>query len=160
MSDTAPLPVDERLATDVARADRSGDWADLLADAIDSGRLDPACLLREDYELVSDIPSLDLLAFGTRATDLARGTAQRRGGRDEVGRAAFRILRRAAEGALDDESAPYVGAAALNFHAHEDTQRRILAPGQRRHWLHWAAQVPAPARTRLLAFAEATLDVA
>lgn len=160
MFDTAPLPVDELLAAEVAQAGRDGDWVDVLGEAIDSGRLDPARLLREDYELVSDIPSLDLLAFGTRPTELARVMDQLRDGRDEVGRAAFRILRTASEGDLDDEAAPYVAAAALNVHADEQAQRRILAPGQRPHWLHWAELVPAPARTRLLAFAEATVDVA
>jgi hypothetical protein len=160
MFDTAPLPLDERLAREVARVSSRGDWADVLAVAIEAGRLDPADLLREDYELVSDIPSLDLLTFGTRPTDLARVMDQRRDGRDEVGRAAFRILRQASEGALDDAAAPYVAAAALNVHAREHAQRRVLAPGQRARWLHWAELVPAPGRARLLAFAEAPVDVA
>jgi hypothetical protein len=158
MFDTAPLTVDEGIASDVARS--AGAWRDVLADAVDDDRLDPGCLLREDYELMSDIPSLGLLEFGTRPTDLGTVLAQLGEGRDEVGRAAFRILRRASEGALDDEAAPYVGAAALNAHAHRDAQRRILAPGQRPLWIHWAALVPPPARTRLLMFAEATLEAA
>ena len=160
MFDTAPLPLDVEIATEVARAGTHDEWADVLAEAIDDGRLDPARLLREDYELMSDIPSLDLLAFGTRPAELARVMTQLREGRDEVGRAAYRILQQASEGGLDDDAAPYVAAASLNVHAQEDAGRRILSPGQQRHWLRWAGLVPAPARTRLLAFAEATAEVA
>ena len=159
MFDTAPLPVDEEIAAEVARAGFE-DWADVLAEAIDDGRLDPARLLRADYELMSDIPSLDLLAFGTGPADLARVMSQLRKGRDEVGRAAYRILQQASVGALEDDAAAYVGAAALNVHAHADARRRILAPGQQGDWLRWAELVPAPARTRLVAFAEATRNVA
>jgi len=160
MFDTAPLPVDDHLATHVARAGRESEWAEVIADAIEGGGLDPGCLLREDYELLSDIPSLDLLAFGTQPTDLARVIDQLRDGRDEVGRAAFRVLRKASDGALGDEAAPYVAAAVLNVHALEQARRRILARGQRSRWLHWAELSPDPARSRLLAFAEATFDAA
>jgi hypothetical protein len=132
----------------------------VLASAIDDGRLDPARLLREDNELMSDIPSLDLPAFGTRPAELERVMSQLRAGRDEVGRAAYRILQRASEGAPDDEDASHVGAAALTVHAHQDAQRRILSPGQQRHWVRWAGLVPSPARTRLMAFAEATAEAA
>ncbi len=98
------------------------------------------------------------LMFDTAPLPLHRVMTQLREGRDEVGRAAYRILQRASEGALDDDAAAYVGAAALNVHAQEDARRRILSPGQQRHWVRWAGLVPPPARTRLLAFAEATAE--
>jgi len=160
MFDIAPLPIDEPTATEVAQCSSRGGWSEALAKAIDDGRLDPASLLREDYELMSDIPSLELLAFGTKPTELARVMAQLREGRDEIGRAAFRILRLASVGLLEDEAAPYVGAASLNVHAHEHAQKRILATGQQAHWLRWAELVPAPARTRLMGFAAASSDAA
>jgi hypothetical protein len=160
MFDIAPLPLDEQLATEVARTGADDTWSDVLADAIEDARLDPASLLREDYELLTDVPSLDLLTFGTQATDLARVMTQLRQGRDEIGRAAFRILRSASEGSLGEASAPYVAAACLNVHAYEDARRRILAPGQRGQWLRWAELVPQPARARLLTYAEATADAA
>lgn len=160
MFDTVPLPLPEPVATDVACTSAAAGWVDVLADAIVHGRLDPGRLLREDYQLVSDIPSLDLLAFGTRPGDLPRVTAQLHEGRDEIGRAAFRILRLAAVGTLEDDAAPYVGAACLNARAHASAQQRILAPGQQTRWLRWAELVPAPARTRLLGFAETTVDAA
>jgi hypothetical protein len=158
--DTAPMPVDERIATDVARCQGRAEWAEVLQWAIDERRIDPEDLLREDYELMSDIPSWELLKFGTRPTDLARVTAQLQEGRDEIGRAAFRVLRLASLGTLDDDAAPYVAAACLNARAHEHAHKSILAAGQQRQWLRWAALVPAPARTRLLRFAEATADAA
>src|SRR3954452_7241979 len=160
MFDTAPLAISKGIATEVARCDRPVGWVDILADAIDQRRLDSECLLREDYELLSDIASLDLVVFGTKPTDVSRVMAQLRGGRDEVGRAAFRILRLASGGTVEGAAAPYVGAACLNVHAHENALTRILAPGQRRQWLRWAELVPEPARGRLLGFAEATADAA
>jgi hypothetical protein len=160
MFDTAPLAVSEEIATEVARCDRPVGWVDVLVHAIGRRRLDPECLLREDYELLSDIPSLDLLAFGTHPAELPRVMAQLRDGRDEVGRAAFRILRFAAEGALEPADAPYVAAASLNVHAHGEAVRRILAPGQQQVWLGWAELVPDPARARLLHFARSTAEAA
>jgi hypothetical protein len=160
MFDTTPLAVDERTARDVARATTADGWVEVLQAAIEEGRLSESDLLREDYELMTDVPSLGLVAFGTRAADLARVMAQLREGRDEVGRAAFRILRRATEGALDDADAPYVAAAVLNVHAYGEVQRVILTPGQQRLWLRWAERVPEPARDRLLRFAGSTADAA
>jgi hypothetical protein len=160
MFDTAPLPVDEHTATEVARCRSLGGWSDVLLAALDNRRLGRGQLMREDYELMTDVLSLDLLAYGTRPTDLARVTAQLRQGRDEVGRAAFRVLRLASVGVPSDEDAPYVAAACLNVRAHAQAQQRILAPGQRRHWLRWAELAPPPARARLLGFAEATADAA
>jgi hypothetical protein len=160
MFDMPPLPLDEQLATEIATTGADNRWSKVLADAIEEGRLDPATLLREDYELLTDVPSLDLLTFGTPDSDLARVMTQLREGRDEIRRAAFRILRSASEGSLGDASAPYVAAACLNVHAHKDVRRRILSPGQRAAWLRWAELVPPPAMTRLLTYAEATSDAA
>jgi hypothetical protein len=159
MFDTVPLAVDEDTARKVARS--TGDsWADALLAAIASGRLDGGDLLREDYELMSDVPPLSLLEFGTRPTDLARAMSDLMNGRDEVGRAAFRILRSASTGALDDAAAPYVASAVLNVRGYAEAQRAILAPGQHAHWLRWAELTPDPAQARLLRFAEQTATVA
>jgi hypothetical protein len=75
--------------------------------------------------------------------------ASLREGRDEVGRAAFRLLRSAADGGLDLDQAPYVAAAALNPHAYAEARRMLSAPRER--WRAWAELVPEPARARLLA---------
>lgn len=160
MFDTAPLAVDEETAHDVARATSPDGWVATLQHAIERGRLSGSDLLREDYELMTDVPSNVLLAFGTRGSDLARVRAQLGEGRDEIGRAAFRILRRATEGSLADAEAPYVAAAVLNAHAYGEAQRAILAPGQRGAWLHWAERASEPARGRLLRFADETADAA
>jgi hypothetical protein len=159
MFDTAPLGVDELTAREVATdVDGSeGDrWADAVLSAIEEGRLDPGDLLREDYELLTDVLSIGLLEFGTRPTDLWRVMDQLHRGRDEIGRAAFRVLRSAAAGELGDDAAPYVAAAVLNVHAYAEAQRAILAPGQGEQWRHWAELVPEPARARLRGFADRT----
>ena len=69
------------------------------------GRLTPDALLREDYELATDVQELDLLRFGTARRDLDRVMGQLWEGRDEVGRAAYRILRRALDGDVDEGDA-------------------------------------------------------
>ncbi|MGI8522977.1 MAG: hypothetical protein ACR2K3_06660 [Nocardioides sp.] len=161
MFDTAPLVVDEVTAREVAhRRSHPGGWVEAVRDALDEGRIEPGQLLREDYELVTDVLSLGLVEFATPAAELPRVMAQLRDGRDEVGRAAFRVLRSAAEGSLDEEAAPYVAAAVLNVHAHGEAQRTILAARQQERWSHWAALVTDPARSRLLGFARATADAA
>jgi hypothetical protein len=160
MFDQAPLAVDERTAREVAHSTTTASWVVALRAAIDMRRLSGSDLLHEDYELMTDVPSLGLVAFGTRPADLARVMTQLREGRDEVGRAAFRILRRAAEGSLEDAAAPYVAAAVLNVPAYGEAQRAVLAPGQQGIWLHWAERVPEPARGRLLGFAAGTADAA
>jgi hypothetical protein len=72
-----------------------------------------------------------------------------------VGRAAFRVLRQAAEGLLaGDERAPYVAAAVLNPHAYDEAKRRLVAPGSPVDWLRWAELAPDPARARLRHLAE------
>ncbi len=159
MFDIAPLAVDDTTAREVAGSAGDG-WADALMVAIDTGRLEGGDLLRADYELMTDVLSLSLLEFGTKPTDLARVMSQLADGRDEVGRAAFRILRSASTGALDEAAAPYVAAAVLNVRGYAEAQRAILAPGQRAHWLRWAELTPDPARARLLRFADVTAAVA
>jgi hypothetical protein len=155
MFDIAPLGVDEATARGVAEA-RDDGWADVVMTAIDSGRLHGGDLLREDYELMTDVLSLGLLEFGTKPTDLPRVMQQLYDGRDEVGRAAFRILRSASAGELADTAAPYVAAAVLNVHAWAEARRAILAPGQSDTWSRWAELTPEPARARLLRFAAET----
>jgi hypothetical protein len=87
---------------------------------------------------------------GTAPADLERTMRQLREGRDEVGRAAFRILRSVAEDSFGGaERAPYVAAAVLNAHAYPEARRQLVAPGQREIWLRGAGLVPEPARGRL-----------
>lgn len=161
MFDTSPLVVDERTAREVAEVrEQPGEWAEAVLDALDDDRMKPAQLMREGYELLTDVLSLDLVEFGTPRLELARVMTQLRDGRDEVGKAAFRVLRSAVDGSLDDAAAPYVAAAVLNVHAYGEAQRAILAAGQQVWWTHWAERVPDPARGRLLAFARATADAA
>ncbi len=159
MFDSTPLAVEETVARDVAVSAKPWGWRGVVQRALEEQRMSTSDLLRDDYELMTDVLSLRLVEFGTPPTDLARVMAQLSKGRDEVGRAAFRILRSAAEGSLDDDAAPYVAAAVLNAHAYGDA-RRILAPGQQRHWTRWAELTPVPARGRLLRFAALTADAA
>ena len=160
MFDTAPLAVPKETAREVARCRERDEWVEVLADAIESGRLSGSDLLHEDYEILSDIPALALVEFATRRRDLARVMAQLAEGRDEIGRASFRILRGAAEASLEEAAAPYVASAVLNAHAYGEARRAILAPGQRSCWRHWAELVPEPARNRLLLFAAETAEAA
>ena len=154
MFDTTPLQVDERTARAAAgSAGERGGWITALAAAMDAGRLEPAMLRREDRELATDIASLRLIEVGTAPAALERTMASLRNGRDEVGRAAFRILRAAAEGRWADERAAYLGAAALNPHGYAAARRSLGAP--RGTWEHWARLVAEPARTRLRLLAEA-----
>lgn len=128
--------------------------------AMEAGRLDGGDLLREDYELMTDVLSRGLLESGTRPADLWWVMRQLRDGRDEVGRAAFRILTSASTGALEDTAAPYVAAAVLNVHAYAEARRVILAPGHGEQWSRWAELVPDPARARLRGYADQTAAVA
>jgi hypothetical protein len=160
MFDTAPLQVHHETAREVAHCRAPDEWVEVLDDAIASGRMSGSDLLREDYEILTDIPALALVEFGTRRRDLPRVLAQLVEGRDEIGRAAFRILRRAADGSLEDAAAPFVASAVLNAHAHAEAPRLILASGQQPAWIHWAKRVPQPARGRLLRFADLTAEAA
>jgi hypothetical protein len=152
MFDRPPLWVPTSVARDVARAPE--EWTAVVAEAIHDGRLDRRDLLREDYELVTDVEQLELVRIGTPPRELARVMRQLRSGRDEVSRAAFRILRAALLGELPEEDAAYVAAAALLPRAAAEVRRRL--PGHREACLRWASQVPEPGRTRLLELAEAT----
>jgi hypothetical protein len=147
--------VDDITARHVASATGDG-WADVLMDGIESGRLDGGDLLREDYELMTDVLGLSLLEFATKPSDLAWVRSQLEEGRDEFGRAAFRILREASTGGLEEVAAPYVSAAVLNPHGYTEARRTIVASGQREHWTRWAELTSAPASGRLQAFADVT----
>ena len=152
MFDVPPLSVTERSATEVAAAPE-GSWAPVTS-ALEEGRLVPGHFLREDYELTTDVQELDLLAFGTRPPDLERVMEHLRRGRDEVGRAAYRILVRAAAGTVGQQDAAFVAAAALNSHAHAEALKH-LSSSAAEVWLRWAELVPEPGRSRLLALARA-----
>lgn len=160
MFDTRPLEVDEQTAREAAEVvDVHGGWVTALSDAIEAGRLESAALRREDRELLTDVPSIDLVAMGTDPAALASTMASLRRGRDEVGRAAFRILRSVAEGSFGpDALAPYVGAAALNPHGYAEVRR--LLGGATAAFEPWARLVPDPARSRLTQLATAAESAA
>jgi hypothetical protein len=155
MFDTRPLPVDERTARAASTGDRRGAWITALVDAIGSGRVPPAALWSEDRELVTDVPSLALVERGTAPGALARTLDQLARGRDEVGRAAYRILRDVAAGSFGgDDEAAYVGAAVVNAHGYAEARRELVRADHGAAWEQWAALVPEPARGRLLRLAE------
>jgi len=156
MFDTRPLPVDEETARQVAGDANPVSWVSALRQAIQEGRVDRGVLLREDRELVTDVPSLSLVEVGTPAAALANTLEALGRGRDEIGRAALRILRSAGDGTLAGDQAPYVAAAVLNAHAHAEAGNRVLSPGQHTAWLRWADLAPEPARSRLRRLAELT----
>ena len=106
-------------------------------------------------QLASDVPSGAMIEMATRPADRERTRDEGRAGRDVVGRAAFRVLRDAAEGSLGgDEEAPYVAAAVLNPHAYAEAKRKLATPGRPVDWLRWAELAPEPARARLRRLAE------
>jgi hypothetical protein len=156
MFDTRPLPVDERTAREVAADPGPAAWVSALGVAVVEGRVDRALLQTEDRELVTDVPSRSLVEIGTPASALASTLDSLGRGRDEIGRAALRILRSAGEGARDGDQAPYVAAAVLNAHAHSEVRGRVLSPGQAAAWSRWADLAPEPARSRLQRLAELT----
>lgn len=157
MFDTRPLAVDRRTAAAAARDQERGRWVAALVDAIEDGRVDPTVLCSEDRELVTDIAGLQLLERGTPARSLATAREALARGRDEVGRAAYRILRGAAEGTLgSDDDAAYVAAAVVHPHGYAEACRRLLRPEHRAAWEHWAGLVPDPARGRLRRLAESS----
>lgn len=155
MFDTRPLAVDEQTARAVAHPDRRGAWLRALDEAVREGRVDAGLLLSEDRELVTDVASLDLMERGTPRGDLA-GALERLGrGRDEIGRAAYRILRAVGEGTFGgEEDAPYVAAAVVNAHGWDEACRQLARPEHRAGWEQWVELVPEPARGRLLRLAE------
>lgn len=156
MFDVPPLPVPAELAWEVAAATATGtDWLDAVAAAQVGGIIDSQTFLREDYELATDVQGLDLLAHGTPVGDRARALEEQRRGRDEIRRAAFRVLRKAVEGDLPAEDQAYVAAAALNVRAAGDVRRLLVRPGCPEPWLAWAERAPEPGRRRLLELAQA-----
>ena len=153
MFDMAPLGVPSTIAEEVAGR-RDGDWWRVVAAAMRRGRLGPAIFLREDYGLTTDVLDLELLRFGTRAHDLARVTQQLRAGRDEVSRAAYRVLERARRGEVAATDQAYVAAAAMNVRAFDDLRRQMLRTNEPDHWAEWAGLLVEPARSRVLALAQ------
>lgn len=152
MFDTPPIGVPARVAMDVAESPKP--WV-VVKKALDEGRLVERHFMRADHELVTDVLSIDLLRIGTPPTDLDRVTAQLRAGRDEIPRAAFRILRRAADGSTPAPEAAHVAAAVLQPSATADARRMLVREGQYDVWMRWAALVHEPARGLLLDFAAA-----
>ena len=154
MFDTRPIAVDEQTAREVAGSATYAGWVPPLRRAVAEGRVDAALLETEDRELVTDVPSLELLRVGTPRAALASTMSQLAQGRDEIGRAAFRILREVAGGAFGpDTHAAYVAAAVLNPHGHAEARLRHAKGSPPEHWLRWAELVPDPARSRLQALA-------
>ena len=154
MFDSRPVAVDEQTAREVAQAP-SGRWLEVLRRAVEGGRIDLDVFVSEDRELVTDIPSLMLVVFATQPQALSATLDQLARGRDEVGRAAYKVLRQVAEGRLGpDDLAPFVAAAVLQPHGHVMAQRGLLVDSDPEVWLHWAGLVPEPARGRLLGLAE------
>ena len=153
MFDVPPLAVSERIAREVATAVKP--WAP-VTEALAEGRLGPRQFMREDYELASDVQELDLLRFGTPERDRERVMRQLREGRDEISRAAYRIIQRALDGDIAQRDAPYLAAAVLNPTAHADARARLLGGDQYDLWSRWAGLVSAPARGLLVEFAEAS----
>ena len=161
MFDTRPLPVDEQTAAAAATGDRRGSWITALELAFHEGRLDKAILQSEDRELQCDVHDLELLERATPPAALASTRQQLAEGRDEIGRAAYRILRGVAEGSFGPEAdAPFVAAAVLNPHGFAEAQRRLAAPGNPDAWERWARLVPAPAHGRLMRLAALSADAA
>lgn len=153
--DSPPLAVSEQTAVEVAAERGRQPWRPITA-ALEEGRLAPGALMREDLELLTDVQELQLLAYGTPARDLARVTDQLRQGRDEIGRAAFRVLRGAVAGDVPALDAPFVAAAALNPFAHAEALAKLCHPGSSGAWSRWAALSPEPGRRRLRALAHAS----
>lgn len=150
MFDMPPLAVPKALARAVAAR---SDWWDVTAAAVRRRRMSPATLLREDYEVVSDVPELELLRFGTAPRDHGRVLQQLREGRDEVGRAAYRVLERARRGDVAAADHGYVAAAVLNVPAFDDLRRQLVRRAEPNQFGVWADRVVDPARGRLLELA-------
>lgn len=154
MFDMSPFGTSEEMARAVARHPPES-WFRPFSDALREGRISSEIFLREDYELATDVQELDLLAYGTPKGERERVLAELRSGRDEIPRAAFRILRRAVDGDLPADDQAYVAAAAMNVRAADDVRRLLVRPGCSEPWERWAERTPEPARSRLLALAQA-----
>lgn len=155
MFDTRPLPVDRQTAIEASTGDRRGAWVTALVAAIADDRVDGAVLRSEDRELVTDVPGLALLGRGTPPGALASALDQLARGRDEVSRAAYRLLQSVGEGSFgSDEDAPFVAAAVVNPHGYAEAQRHLVSSERQATWRRWAELVAEPARGRLLRLAE------
>lgn len=152
MFDTPPMGVRADLARSVATLPE-GEWWRGVRGAHAGGSTSPTSFLREDYELTTDVLELDLLRFGTERRDLPRVMQQLREGRDEISRAAYRVLDRARRGEVTASDHAYVGAAALNVKAFRDVRRETARSGGSDCWAEWAERVAGPARSRLLVLA-------
>ena len=154
MFDTRPVEVDSRTAREVATARTPGGWVSAVKAALDDKRLERERFESEDLEIASDVPGLRLLEVGTSPRALASTRESLARGRDEIGRSAFRILGRVAQGSFGPDSmAAYVGAAVLNPHGHTEAMSQLAATGDPETWAHWAGLVAEPARARLLRLA-------
>lgn len=153
MFDMPPMNVSEGIARDVADAEQP--WM-CLKEAFDEGRLIERDFMRHDYEVVTDVLCIELLRIGTPPAQLERVTEQLRAGRDEIPRAAFRILLRAAEGRIEETDAAHVAAAILQPTARADARRMLVREGQYDVWRRWATLVHEPARGLLMELAEAS----
>src|SRR5690606_20271737 len=130
-------------------------WRPITA-ALEEGRLVPGTFMREDLELLTDVQELHLLAYGAPAHELARVTDQLRQGRDEIGRAAFRVLRGALEGSVPEHDVAFVAAAALNPFAHGEALKKLCPAGSNHAWSRWSRISLEPSRGRLSALAYAS----
>lgn len=153
MFDMPPMSVPEDIARDVAGAEHP--WL-CLKDKFDEGRLVERDFMRHDYEVATDVLGIELLRIGTAPAQLERVTEQLRAGRDEISRAAFRILLRASEGRVEQADASHVAAAILQPRARADARRMLAGEGQYDSWRQWAALVHDPARGPLMELARAS----
>lgn len=152
MFDMPPLGVSAAVAREVAGAP-GGDWWQVVTSAVARGTMSPAVFLREDYELATDVLDLELLRFGTERRELGRVMQQLREGRDEVSRAAYRVLERARRGDVAAADHPYVGAAVLNVAAFDDVRRQMVRTDEPDSWAAWRERLLEPARSRAAALA-------
>lgn len=148
MFDSPPLAVSERVARRAADHEGSA-WFEVLVRALAAGRLCSQDLMREDYELTTDVMELELLRFGTPARDRARVLQQLRDGRDEIGRAAYRVLERARRGEVAALDQAYVAAALLNVRAFDEMRAQLERTKDAGCLADWVERVPEPASSRL-----------
>ncbi|KQT90786.1 hypothetical protein ASG49_13670 [Marmoricola sp. Leaf446] len=152
MFDTRPVAVDEQTAREVA-AGENVEWLGAVHRAVRAGRVRPEDFEPEDRELVTDVPSLSLVHLATPRQALPATLDKLARGSDEVGRAAYKILRGVAEGRTDPRiTPPVVAAAVLQPHAWDEAQRSLTCHPDT--WRAWATLVPEPARSRLQHLAE------
>ena len=153
MFDSRPIAVDEPTAREVALSADAG-WVSVVERALHDGRIDLEAFESEDREVVTDVQSLDLVFVATPRQALESTLDQLARGRDEVGRAAHKILR-GVGGRHHGAGVPpaVVAAAVLQPHAWAEAQRSPA--GDPATWQAWARQVPEPARSRLERLADA-----